>query len=197
MSNIIDTLKAREAASESTARENYAKLVQRVAAGESVKADDALEILRGAGRSAPEFEAHVELARRVNEKRKRASEMNADTLAEEHRAAIERSHAVYAECRQLEEEEIPRRKREADLAERLAQSRLAQGARVQREVAQAQAEFDAALNGTPTTKPEPTAAPRASFSSTPGQGPLDPWAHDVHLGEDGKAHYVPKNRPLG
>jgi hypothetical protein len=196
--NIIEELGRREAASAAEAKHKYADLVARTANGENVNANEAEAILARAGKSASEFSAHVGMAKRLNERRMSAAALDLDTLAERNRKAIEQSHVIHAECRRLEEEEIPRRKREADIAVRVAQSDLARGGRVARELAQAETEFDAAINGTPIPETKPAPMPRASATSTPGQHPAhDPWTHDTVLGADGKAHYVPKNRPLG
>jgi len=194
MSNTINELKKREASALAAARESYAAMVRRVAAGQEVAADEAEEVLRLAGKSSAEFERNVEQARRVEEKRRVFVGHDMGTLGAKHLQAIEHQKRERAECKRLEEE-IPRRRREAEHAVRVAENALWRARRAAEDLAEAETALDAALNGTPIPQPTKPAEPTCLVTTTPGTNPCpDPSAYNTVEGADGRVRYVPKSR---
>lgn len=191
MSNIIEELKQREEAVKAEARENYWALVEAMAEGKAIGADECEAVLAPAGKTSKDLEADLALARRVIEGEEDVDSYQKDAGEQVHKARTEHGELLRRH-KLIRDVELPRAERESEARVFHAESQAHYRHEAVKELDAARAALEEARTGQ-TAKPaappapEPPARMSAIVSGPRNDGwePPSEYDYDRIQGNDG------------
>jgi len=158
--NIIEELKQREEAAKAEARENYWALVEAMAEGRAIGADECEAVLASAGKTSEDLEADLARVRGVIE-----AEEDVDSHPEDADNQAQSARAQHAELlrkqRHIRDVELPRAERESEARAFHAESQAHYRREALKELAARRAALEEARTGQ-TGKPKVPPAPEPS-----------------------------------